>query len=84
MAWEYALREIAADADRLLRHGNVPCTWLVGQIIAHVLVQGPFTAPGQVCASQLSEPCRTTSLPSSRQGSSHSRGGNVNAIVNPQ
>lgn len=50
MAWEYPLREIAADTDRILRQGNVPWTWLVGQIIAHAVVQGPFTAAGQACA----------------------------------
>ena len=53
MAWEYPPGEIAANADRLLRHGNVPYTCFLGQIIPHAVVQGPFTAPGQVCVTQL-------------------------------
>lgn len=53
MAWGYPLREIAADNGSFLSHGNAPCTCFLGQIIAHAVVQGAFTAPGQVCATQL-------------------------------
>ena len=77
MAWKSPFREIAADTDRILRQGNVPWIWLVGQIIAHAVVQGPFTVAGQACAlpnyRMVQKNCAPLARPGNRQFRGRSR-----------